>query len=180
MRSFDKELVEIYRDVYCFVNSRINNIEYAKDITQSVMEAAIDKYSTLKKRDAFRSWIMQSASNKVKAYYNEVRKMNSVFVYQRDFSEEDFCTEINDIADCKEDLLQALVNRENKINLIKALNRLEAKYSEVIRLNYICGYNLIEISEIMNVNVNTIRTWSARGIVKLREELTKMESEGQE
>lgn len=175
MSSLEKELVNIYKDVYFFVNSRINDKEYARDITQTVMEIAIDKYDTLRKRESLKAWVMQIASNKVKAYYSELRRINSIFVYQGEPLEE--CTaEIDNVEDVKSDLLQLLVSRENKINLINALNRLEKKYSEVIRLNYICGYNLIEISEILNVNVNTVRTWSARGLVKLKEEYIKIES----
>ena len=53
---------------------------------------------------------------------------------------------------------------------------LERKYQDVIRLKYICEYNCIEIAEILNVNVNTVRTWSARGLVRLKEEFVKLDS----
>ena len=53
--------------------------------------------------------------------------------------------------------------------------RQESSYQEVIRLNVICEYNLIETAEILNVNVNTVRTWSARGLVKLREEFERLD-----
>ncbi len=177
MSGLEQELIELYKDVYCFVNSRINDKEYARDITQTVMETAIDKHESLRKKEALRAWVMQIASNKIKAYYNDLRRINSIFVYQ-DESSEGCTAEIDNVEDVKSDLLQLLVSRENKINLINALNRLEKKYSEVIRLNYICGYSLVEISELLNVNVNTVRTWSARGLVKLKEEYLKIEAGG--
>ena len=178
MSGLEQELIELYKDVYCFVNSRINDKEYARDITQTVMETAIDKYDSLRKKEALKAWVMQIASNKVKAYYNDLRRINSIFVYQGESSEECTCAEIDNVEDVKSDLLQLLVSKENKINLISALNRLEKKYSEVIRLNYICGYSLVEISELLNVNVNTVRTWSARGLVKLKEEYLKIDAGG--
>lgn len=178
MSGLEQELIELYKDVYCFVNSRINDKEYARDITQMVMETAIDKHESLRKKEALRAWVMQIASNKIKAYYNDLRRMNSIFAYQGESSEECACAEIDNVEDVRADLLQLLVSKENKINLINALNRLEKKYSEVIRLNYICGYSLVEISELLNVNVNTVRTWSARGLVKLKEEYLKIDAGG--
>ena len=56
-----------------------------------------------------------------------------------------------------------------------ALERIDRKYRNVIQLNVICEYNLIETAEILNINVNTARTWSARGLVKLREEFEKLD-----
>ena len=56
-----------------------------------------------------------------------------------------------------------------------ALERIDSKYRDVIRLNVICEYDLIKTAKILDVNVNTARTWSARGLVKLREEFEKLD-----
>lgn len=162
MKRLENELIEIYKDVFCFVNSKISDREYARDITQSVMETAIDKYNSLRNKESLKAWIMQIASNKIKIYYNDLRKINSTFTYQEDSAEEYLGIDNNRIKNIEGDLLNLLISKENKINLINALNRLDKKYSEVIKLNYICGYNFIEISKILNVNVNTVRTWAAR------------------
>lgn len=84
-----------------------------------------------------------------------------------------------DVEDIKTDILGKLIDREEKINIMSAMERIDLKYRNVIRLNVICEYNLIETAEILNVNVNTVRTWSARGLVKLREEFEKLDSEEQ-
>lgn len=178
MHTLERRLTEIYMDVYYFVNSRINDDDSAKDITQSVMETAIHKYSSLKKKESFKAWVMQIANSKINAYYNELKKINSILTYRNSSTDNVTDFIVNDIEDAKADILNLLVNRENQINLTIALSRLETKYSEVIRMKFICGYNFMEISEILNVNINTVRTWSARGLIKLREEFIRIDSGG--
>lgn len=176
MKNVEKELVELYRYVYCFVKSKINDADYARDITQEVMEIALEKYSTLRKKEALRAWVLQIARNKIKAYYKDLKRINATFIYQGCDSEELVENYIDNVADIKADILALIIEKEDKKNLIRAFNCLERKYREVIRLNCICGYNFIEISEILSVNVNTVRTWSARGLKKMKEELIKIEA----
>lgn len=181
MKNFEMDLICLYKDIYCFVNSRINNSEYAKDITQSVMEIAIAKQDTLKKKESLKAWTMQIAYNKVKSYYNEVKKINSNFSQWEYVGEDILPIDIYNVEDIKADILNLIVTEEDIQNLMTALNRLDKKYQEVIRLNYICEYSFIEISEILNVNVNTVRTWGSRGLIKLKQEFKKIDSgEGHE
>ena len=60
-------MTQLYKDVYCFVNSRIHDPDCAKDITQDVIMIAIDRYGTLRKKEVLKSWVMQIASNAVKS-----------------------------------------------------------------------------------------------------------------
>lgn len=83
MKVLEKELEQIYNDVFYFVVSGINNEEIAKDITQSVMESACKNISKLRKKDAFKAWVMQIARNKINDHY---RKMNKVLIQYDDIS----------------------------------------------------------------------------------------------
>ena len=173
MRNLEKKLVNIYKDVFYFVFSKVNDEDIAQDLTQSVMEIVISKINTLRKEESFKSWVMQIANNKVNAYYKEVQKINKVFKNSYN-SDEDFTNGFLEVQDVKVDILQEIISIEDSINIMTALNNIDQKYQEVIRLNRICGYNLIEVAEILNVNINTVRTWSARGLIKLKEEFNKL------
>lgn len=174
MKQFEKKLIDIYDDVFNFTVSRVKNVEQAEDITQSVMETAIAKIKTLRKEEAFKPWVMQIAANKINAYYNGIRRYNTMFTDTKTIQNDAEITDI-DIEDIKADILQRLVNEEDQINIMRALDNIEKKYQEVIRLNIICELNLIQTSEILNVNVNTARTWSARGLLKLRDEFERLD-----
>lgn len=175
MKKQEKDLAKLYNDVFYFTVSRVNDVEQAGDITQSVMETVISKRNTLRKKESFKSWVMQITRNKINAYYNGIRRYNSMFISAKIIPCDG--TEITDvdIEDIKSDILQKLIDEEEEINIMKALECIDKKYREVIRLNVICEYNLVETAEILNVNVNTVRTWSARGLIKLREEFERLE-----
>ena len=175
MKKFERKLIDIYDDVFNFTVSRVKNVDQAEDITQSVMETAIAKIKTLRKEEAFKPWVMQIAANKINAYYNGIRRYNTVFTDTKIIQNDDAEITDIDIEDIKTDILQRLVNEEDQINIMRALDNIEKKYQEVIRLNIICEFNLIQTSEILNINVNTARTWSARGLLKLRDEFERLD-----
>ena len=178
MRTFEKELETIYRDVYYFVMSRVHDEHAAADITQSVMESVCVKISTLRKRESFKAWVMQITRNKINEYYRMMDRFHEKYDYvASEHIEEEGCPEA-DIEDIKSDILQKLIHDEDMINIMVALDRLESKYQDVIRLNIICEYNLIETAQLLGQNVSTVRTWSARGLVKLKEEFEKVEAGG--
>lgn len=176
MLSVEKDLIQLYKDVYCFVNSRIYDSDSAKDITQEVMEAAISRHDTLRKKASLKSWVMQIASNKVKAYYNDLKRVHAVFVYQEREEDAENADIVDQIADTESDVLESIITKMDRINLMRALERLEKKYQMVLRLRYICEYSYVEISEIMHVNVNTAKTWAARGLMKLKDEFERIEA----
>lgn len=171
MKIKEQELIKLYNEIFYFILSRIDDPDQAKDIAQSVMEIVIVNIDSLHKKDALKSWTMQIANNKINEYYRWLHKFRATHT---DVPEE--LDAISDIEDIKADILKRLVDEEDMINIMKALNRLEQKYRDVIHLNIICEYNLIETAEILNQNVNTVRTWSARGLVKLKEEFERIEA----
>jgi len=173
MKILEKDLEQIYHDVFYFTVSRIHDEEKAGDITQSVMESVCRNIGKLRKREAFRAWVMQIARNKINDYFRELKNVRYTISELGDEMPDDV-----DVEDIKADILQKLVHEEDMINIMVALERLEKKYQDVIRLNVICEYNLIETAELLDQNINTVRTWSARGLVKLKEEFEKIETGG--
>ena len=178
MKVVEKDLEQIYKEVFYFTISRIHDEERANDITQSVMESVCRNISKLRRKDAFKAWVMQITRNKINDYFRELKKSRSKYD-QRDPEEiENVSVEEIDVEDIKSDILQKLIHEEDMINIMIALEKLEKKYRDVIRLNIICEYSLIETAEILEKNVNTVRTWSARGLIKLKEEFEKIERGG--
>lgn len=179
MRRLEEKIRSVYEDVFIYAKSRVENDEQARDITQTVMEKVILKIDTLRSEKSFKAWVMTITRNEVNTYFNQIKRYNRTFVSRYgDPSDGDPGIDV-DVEDIKTDILGKLIDREEKINIMSAMERIDLKYRNVIRLNVICEYNLIETAEILNVNVNTVRTWSARGLVKLREEFEKLDSEEQ-
>lgn len=175
MKRLGEKIAAVYSSVFIYVRSKISDDDEARDVTQSAMEKVVRKIDTLRSEKSFRPWVMTIAKNEVNAYFNRIIKHNRLFAGNEKVLSDGTCISALEIADIKADILEKLTSEEDKINIMIALERIDRKYRNVIQLNVICEYNLIETAEILNINVNTARTWSARGLVKLREEFEKLD-----
>ena len=175
MKRLEEKIVTVYRSVFIYVMSKIGNEDEARDVTQSVMEIVIRKIDTLRGEKSFRPWVMKIAKNEVNAYFNRIIKYKQLFADNEKVLSDGTCISVLEIADIKADILEKLASEEDKINIMIALERIDSKYHDVIQLNVICEHNLIKTAEILDINVNTARTWSARGLVKLKEEFEKLD-----
>lgn len=175
MKRLEEKIVTVYRSVFIYVMSKIGNEDEARDVTQSVMEIVIRKIDTLRSEKSFRPWVMKIAKNEVNAYFNRIIKYKQLFADNEKVLLDGTCISALEIADIKADILEKLTREEDKINIMIALERIDSKYHDVIQLNVICEHDLIKTAEILDINVNTARTWSARGLVKLKEEFEKLD-----
>ncbi len=72
--------------------------------------------------------------------------------------------------DLSEDMNQFSIDRESSGGqLLEYVRELNPKLRNVLYLHYYEGYTMKEISEIINVNENTVSTWIRRGKAKLKE-----------
>lgn len=58
----------------------------------------------------------------------------------------------------------------DKTDLRHALASLPARYRTVLVMRYYLGYTLPEIAEHLDVPLSTVKTWSARGLGRIRED----------
>ena len=175
MKRLEEKFAAVYRSVCIYVMSKIGDEDEARDVTQSAMEKAVRKIDTLRSEKSFRPWVMKIAENEVNAYFNRIIKYKQLFADNEKVLDDGTCISALEIADIKADILEKLTSEEDKKNIMIALERIDSKYRNVIRLNVICEYDLIETAEILDINVNTARTRSARGLVRLREEFDKLD-----
>lgn len=177
MKHVNDRIAEHYSDVFCYIISRIDNLYVAEELTQNVIEKAIRKNSFLRKKESLKSWIMTIAANSVNDYYREVKRINTALL-KEDTVFDASAEEIKNIEDIKNDILNMIVSKESERNIIAALESLEYKYRSVITLNAVCGFSFVEISKILNVNTNTVRTRYCRGIKKLKAAYLQLDEGG--
>lgn len=173
--TLEDKIVELYADVYYFALSRVHDTNAAEEIAQTAIEKALVNIKSLKKKSALKSWLMQITMNEIRLYFRTMNQYFKLFSDQDEGQANGSEENLKEIEDLQSGILEQLVNEEDKVNIIKALNMLDEKYKIVIRLKVMCEYNLIEVSELLGTNVNTVRTRYARGLKLLREEFEKID-----
>lgn len=143
-------ILENKENFYRVAYSYVKNSEDALDIVQESIQKALVSVSTLQKQTAIKSWLYRIVVN---TSLDFLRKHKRVIVVDEQ-KIDSFHTGLDD-------------HYEN-IDLKKALEELPAHYREVIILRYYEDLKLEEVAEIMQENINTIKTRIQRALKMLR------------
>lgn len=151
---FEKCIEPIYGELYRFIYSIVRNKELAEDAMQNTFLNAYIYIFDVRDDNKFKSWIFTIAkreSIKVLRLYNRELPTDS----------EDFIVYMNENTDFNIPH-DVVIRKELNDKLIEIINNMDAKYRDVAILKYGNGLTLAEISEILNTNINTVKTWHRR------------------
>ncbi|MGI6727647.1 MAG: RNA polymerase sigma factor [Anaerovoracaceae bacterium] len=161
---FEEKIISLYNYLFCCMTTITNDRLLSADIVQETMETAWVKLEQIKKYNNLKTSLLTIAKNKLMNYYRKNKfEINSIPLVEDDAffsqSEEDFIT----------DLLQ----KEDQRKLLMTLGQLREDYIRIILMYYYYDIPLREISEILNVNYNTVVCWHRRALKHLGDLLSK-------
>lgn len=145
---------EVYQDMYRFAYYMLRHPEDAKDVVSDTFLAAWETIRSLRKEEAFRSWIFAILSNKCRGKLRE-------YANRQEAGEEEL-----------EELPagQALPDPE-RLQLRELFLALPQTDRLIIGLHLFGGYTTREISAVLHMNENTVRSREHRALRRLGEEL---------
>lgn len=150
--SFSVLYSHIYKDLYRYALFTLKNSQDAEDC---ISEAVIDAYRTigrLKNEEAFRAWFFKILSakckRKIKEYYEKPLQ------YSENLQQVSFTYDIDNV--------------DISIDLQKAFSTLCPEDRMIISLTVFGGYNSKEVSKILGMNSNTVRSRYSRALERLR------------
>ncbi|HBM75572.1 MAG TPA: RNA polymerase subunit sigma-70 [Clostridiaceae bacterium] len=142
--------VRYKENYYRLAYSYVKNTDDALDIVQDSIYKAISSMSSLKNPNCIKTWFYRIVVN---TSLDFLRKKKNVSVLK-----EEVITSI----DC------GTVDEYENFDLQKALDNLPDKYRTVIILRYFEDLKIEEIAEILNENINTIKTRLYKSLKMLR------------
>ena len=147
-QKIEQLLLENYNSYYRLAYSYVHNESDACDIVQNGAYRAILHSDTLRQEKYAATWIYRIMLNEI---FRFVKKERSLPL------------DVVEVEQGKEDTYE-------NIDLQRALDMLPKEDKAVIELKYFEDMKLTEIAEVMNENVNTIKSRLYRGLKKLRVE----------
>ena len=164
---FDEIVNRYLKTVYNFVYRLVGNTKEAEDITQEVF---LKVWKNLKKFDrekSFKTWIFSIAKNTAIDFLRK-RKDIPISFFDND-DEENFLE--NTLID-EEPLADKVIELEyNKKEIEKVMLDLTVVQREVIILKYLNEMSLSEVSEIMNIPKETVKSHHRRALIKMKKKL---------
>lgn len=143
---------DLYKDMYRIAYYKLQNVEDAEDV---VSEAVFDMYRgihKLKDLSAYRAWAMKILNVKCSI------KMKEYYINRTEDIEEIDCQSLENVE--TESILRADVK--------KALDILSDEEKTIVLCSAVAGMSSDEISEMTNINSNTVRSKLSRALEKLR------------
>ena len=158
---FRENLLKFYNDVYRYVLSEVRDADTAQDITQNAIEKAWKYQYQLKKKENAKAWLFKIARNEVMKFFKGKRE--HYFYDERDSEmiQEQY-------SDIEEEILEILVHKEMAHRIVEALQRLDPKYGQIIKLWALGDLSQKEIAQELDLNYNTVRGLLHRGLNELR------------
>lgn len=153
--AFTELYQEIYRDLYHFAYYMLKHAEDAKDAVSDAVMDAWAAIGTLKKEEAFKSWMFAILSNKCRAKLREYA---------------------NRPGELTEALADTFVSAEGvtspeHVQLREEFLKLPETDRLIIGLHLFAGYKTKELAEVLHMNANTVRSRESRALKRLGEAL---------
>ena len=146
-----RRLVETYADqLLRLAYSLLNNVPDAQDVCQEALLKGLDHAGSFESREHERAWLMRVTVNLCKNLRRSPWRTRTVG--------------LDTVAE------QAAFEPEEG-GVLEEVQRLPAKYREVLVLYYYMGYDTNEIAEILGIRTDAVRARMSRARQKLRLEL---------
>ncbi|MBW4864379.1 MAG: sigma-70 family RNA polymerase sigma factor [Paeniclostridium sp.] len=142
-------IVENQERFYKIAYSYVKNEDDALDIVHDAICKALQKIDTLKNIEVVKTWFYKILVNSAIDYIRKNNKYVSL-------SQEDMINEkiLNDIY--------------SDIDLEQALDRLPEEYKSIIMLRYFEDMKIEEIANVLQQNINTVKTKLYKGLRRLK------------
>lgn len=150
---------ELQPKIYAFFYIKTNNKEISEDLTQEVFYEALKAYSSFKNKSSIKTWMFAIANNILKKHYRKTRNYNQLNNRLTHNS-----TSYNNLED-------SIIKKDEKVNLIQIINKLESAYREIVILRVYGELSFSEIGEIINKSENYARVYFHRAKLKIQKGL---------
>ncbi len=150
--------------IYNFSYRFVGNEKVAEDITQEVFLKAWKNIKKFNLEKSFKTWIFSIAKNTCIDY---LRKRKDVPMSI--FDSEDGGNFIEDnLTDEELKADEIFIQKEDKKKIEKTITKLSVIQKEVIVLKYVNEMSLSEVSEILQMPKNTVKSHHRRALIKIK------------
>lgn len=166
------EIVDLYQSrLYHVCYRMLGNKHEAEDITQEAFLRAYINLHTFDQKRKFSTWIFRIATN---LCIDRIRKKKPDYHLDAQVPGTDGLDMYSQIAASEELPVEQLEKMEMQERLQYEISRLPDKYRSVIVLKYMEELPLLEISEILDLPLGTVKTRIHRGREALRKQMSEL------
>lgn len=150
------EIIDRYQKrIAGFVRKMIGRQDEIEDLVENTLISAYENIQSFNLKQKFDNWILRIAHNKTVDF---IKKKKPTYLAE----------EWEDIKSDEMMIEEMEIKKENKYRILKALDKLELKYREVLILYYFEEKSYEEISDILKTTVGNVGIMIKRAKEKLK------------
>ena len=157
-----KYLDNLYNFVMIFMGERMA----AEDVVQETFVKAWKNMKSFDKSKNFKTWLFTIGKNTAMDFLKKKKAMPFSF-----FENDEGISPFENIVDENELIDQVLAEDEDGEKLWKALKKIKDKYRLILELCYREDMTLAEISEVLEIPYNTLKSQHGRALLALKKAL---------
>lgn len=158
-RLFQEVCQNYSKDLQKFIFTLTRKDNFAmEEVFQNTMVQALQGLHSLKENEKMKSWLFSIAKTEARRYYSKNKKHEQF--ENVEISELDWSNGID-----SNDFTNAI---EDKVLILSFMNQLTEEEHQIFVLHFVYDMTLKEISDILHINNNTVRTIHFRGLKKCR------------
>ena len=160
--SFAKLYEMICQDLYRTALYRLGNPEDAENVVGDTVLDAYAGIGRLKDETAFKAWIFR-------ILYNKCNRMIKSYMTRRDI---ETAQSVDEMAETLATTQNDIENAEAKTMIRDAFSVLSDEEKQIVTMTIYGEYDSGEISRLLGMNRNTVRSKYSRALVKMRDRLS--------
>lgn len=170
--AFEELVLQHEKNVYNLAFRMMNHSEDARDISQEVFLKAYKNIGNFDERAAFSTWLYRITHN---TCIDEMRrrKGKQSFSLEEELENEDGVMQ-RQIADAGSTPEEQLLKKEQKSEILQALDTLTEEHKMAVILRDVKGLSYEEIAEILELSLGTVKSRISRGRNQCKQEILKI------
>ena len=155
VNAFEKLVLEYEKSVYAITQRMTGNAEDAADMTQETFIKAYNSLSSFRGDSKFSVWLYRIATNVCLDFLRSRSRKPTVSLSMEDDDGEEVELDIADESQSPERLLERGLTRDA---VRRGLNALSPEYRQILLLREIQGLSYEEISDVLTLEVGTVKS----------------------
>ncbi|MDO4989790.1 MAG: sigma-70 family RNA polymerase sigma factor [Eubacteriales bacterium] len=155
VNAFEKLVLEYEKSVYAITQRMTGNAEDAADMTQETFIKAYNSLSSFRGESKFSVWLYRIATNVCLDFLRSRSRKPTVSLSMEDDDGEEVELDIADESQSPERLLERGLTRDA---VRRGLNALSPEYRQILLLREIQGLSYEEISDVLTLEVGTVKS----------------------
>ena len=177
MLAFEELILQHEKIVYNLALRMMNHSEDAQDISQEVFLKAYRSLQNFDERSAFSTWLYRITHN---TCIDEMRKRKGKQSYSLEEELESADGSLQrQVADAGDTPEESLMRKEQKSEILQALDTLSEEHKAAIILRDVKGMAYEEIAEILELSLGTVKSRISRARNQLKTEILKMREQNE-